>query len=100
LGALAIYCFSFLWLSEEGVDIIVSNINTTMKGTGRVQEFTEVAAITEYLSVVKFTASDNLYALFFAAGKAGTAETIQFEAKNKHDAIFKGAMLAKEKGFI
>lgn len=64
------------------------------------QGFTVVVNITEYLSVVKYTTEDNLYGLLFAPNAAGTAQTIQFEAKNKDDAIFKGAMLAKEKGFI
>lgn len=64
------------------------------------QGFNVIAVITEYLSIVKYTAEDNLYGLLFAPNTVGTAETIQFEAKNKEYAIFKGTMLAKEKGFI
>ena len=63
-------------------------------------EYNVIAEITEYLIVVKYVSEENLYGLLFAPSTAGTAETIQFEAKNKDDAIFKGAMLAKEKGYI
>lgn len=63
-------------------------------------EYHVAAAITEYLIVVKYMAEDNLYGLLFAPDAVGTAQTFMFEAKNTDDAIFKGAMLAKEKGFI
>jgi len=59
-----------------------------------------IAEITEYLIIVKYKADENLYSLLFAPDMAGTAQTFQFEAKSNDDAIFKGAMLAKEKGFI
>lgn len=49
---------------------------------------------------VKYDAGDNDYGLLFAAGSAATAQTINFTAKNDADAIFKGVMLAKEKGFF
>jgi hypothetical protein len=64
------------------------------------QEYTVIAAITEYLDIVKYAAGDNLYGLLFAAGSASTAQAVQYEAKNDDDAIFKGAMMAKEKGFF
>ena len=63
-------------------------------------EYNVVANITEYLIIVRYTPDDNLYGLLFAPNAAGTAQTFQFEAKNTDDAIFKGAMLAKEKGYI
>ncbi|MFX4261539.1 hypothetical protein ACOBQJ_04980 [Pelotomaculum propionicicum] len=64
------------------------------------QEYKVIAAITEYLDIVKYSAGANLYGLLFAAGSARTAQVIQYEAKNDDDAIFKGAMMAKEKGFF
>lgn len=64
------------------------------------RDYTVVAAITEYLDIVKYTAGDNLYGLLFAAGSAGTEQVIRYEAKNDDEAIFKGAMMAKEKGFF
>ncbi len=63
-------------------------------------EYHVVANITEYLIIVKYKADDNLYGLLFAPDVVGTARTFQFEAKNSDEAIFKGAMLAKEKGYI
>ncbi|MFA4884793.1 MAG: hypothetical protein WC601_03300 [Desulfotomaculaceae bacterium] len=63
-------------------------------------EYKVVANITEYLIIVRYTPDGNLYGLLFAPNAVGTAQTFQFEAKNTDDAIFKGAMLAKEKGFI
>lgn len=70
------------------------------EGVLYLQEYTVIAAITEYLDIVKYTAGDNLYGLLFAAGSVGTAQVMQYEAKNDADAIFKGAMMAKEKGFF
>jgi hypothetical protein len=64
------------------------------------QDYTVIAVVTEYLDVVKYTAGDNDYGLLFAAGSAATAQTINFTAKNDDDAIFKGVMMAKEKGFF
>lgn len=64
------------------------------------QDYTVIAAITEYLDIVKYTAGGSLYGLLFAAGSAGTAQVMRYEAKNDDDAIFKGAMMAKEKGFF
>jgi hypothetical protein len=64
------------------------------------QDYTVIAVVTEYLDVVKYATSDNDYGLLFAAGSAATAQTIKFTAKNDADAIFKGVMMAKEKGFI
>lgn len=59
-----------------------------------------IAAITEYLDIVKYSDDGNLYGLLFAAGSSGTAQVMKYEAKNDNDAIFKGAMMAKEKGFF
>jgi len=70
------------------------------KGSGFLREYNVVAQIMEYLLVVKYVAEDNLYALLFAPNVAGTAQTFEYEAKNDDDAIFKGAMMAKEKGFF
>ena len=64
------------------------------------QDYTIIAVVTEYLDVVKYAAGDNDYGLLFAAGSAATAQTINFAAKNDADAIFKGVMMAKEKGFF
>jgi hypothetical protein len=64
------------------------------------QDYTVIAVVTEYLDVVKYDAGDNDFGLLFAAGFAATAQTINFTAKNEADAIFKGVMIAKEKGFI
>lgn len=64
------------------------------------QEYQVIAAITEYLDIVKYSEDGNLYGLLFAAGSAGTAQVMKYEAKNDNDAIFKGAMMAKEKGFF
>ncbi|MDD4335333.1 MAG: hypothetical protein PHY77_06975 [Desulfotomaculaceae bacterium] len=64
------------------------------------QEYTVIAAITEYLDIVKYAAGDKSYGLLFAAGSAGTMQVMRYEAKNDDDAIFKGAMMAKEKGFF
>jgi hypothetical protein len=64
------------------------------------QDCTVIAVVTEYLDVVKYDAGDNDYGLLFAAGSAATAQTINFTAKNDADAIFKGVMMAKEKGFF
>ena len=64
------------------------------------QDYTVIAVVTEYLDVVKYAAGDNDYGLLFAAGSAATAQTINFTAKNDADAIFKGVMMAKEKGFF
>lgn len=64
------------------------------------ETYTVVAAITEYLDIVKYSSGDNLYGLLFAAGSSNTAQVFQYEAKNDNDAIFKGAMMAKEKGFF
>ena len=64
------------------------------------QDYTVIAVVTEYLDVVKYAAGDNDYGLLFAAGSAATAQTINFKAKNDADAIFKGVMMAKEKGFF
>lgn len=64
------------------------------------QDCTVIAAVTEYLDVVKYAAGDNDYGLLFAAGSAATAQTINFTAKNDADAIFKGVIMAKEKGFF
>ena len=64
------------------------------------QDYTVIAVVTEYLDVVKYDAGDNDYGLLFAAGSAATAQTINFTAKNDADAIFKGVMMAKEKGFF
>lgn len=64
------------------------------------QEYTVIAAITEYLDIVRYADGDNLYGLLFAAGSPNTAQVMKYEAKNDHDAIFKGAMMAKEKGFF
>jgi hypothetical protein len=63
-------------------------------------EYHVVAAITEYLIIVKYKAEDNLYGLLFAPDAVGAAQTFQFEAKDADEAIFKGAMLAKEKGYF
>ena len=64
------------------------------------REYTVIAAITNYLDIVKYTAGNNLYGLLFAAGSPGTEQVMKYEAKNDDDAIFKGAMMAKEKGFF
>ena len=64
------------------------------------QEYKVIAAITEYLDIVKYSDDGNLYGLLFAAGSPGTAQVMKYEAKNDNDAIFKGAMMAKEKGFF
>lgn len=64
------------------------------------QEYTVIAAITEYLDIVRYADGDNLYGLLFAAGSPNTAQVVKYEAKNDDDAIFKGAMMAKEKGFF
>jgi hypothetical protein len=64
------------------------------------QDYTVIAVVTEYLDVVRYTVGDNDYGLLFAAGSAATAQTINFTAKNDADAIFKGVMMAKEKGFF
>lgn len=63
-------------------------------------EYTVIAAITEYLDIVRYADGDNLYGLLFAAGSPNTAQVVKYEAKNDDDAIFKGAMMAKEKGFF
>jgi hypothetical protein len=63
------------------------------------KEYTVIAVITEYMNIVKYPEGDNLYGLMFCAGSP-TAQNIQYEAKNNDDAVFKGAMLAKEKGFF
>lgn len=64
------------------------------------REYKVIAAITEYLDIVKYSAGDNQYGLLFAAGSASTAQVMKYEARNDDDAIFKGAMMAKEKGFF
>lgn len=64
------------------------------------QEYTVIAAITEYLDIIRYADGDNLYGLLFAAGSPNTAQVMKYEAKNDDDAIFKGAMMAKEKGFF
>lgn len=64
------------------------------------REYLVISNITEYLIIVKYTSEDNLYGLLFAPNVVGTAQTFEFEAKNTDEAVFKGAMLAKEKGFI
>ncbi len=64
------------------------------------QDYTVIAVVTEYLDVVKYDAGDNDYGLLFAAGSAAMSQTINFAAKNDADAIFKGVMMAKEKGFF
>lgn len=64
------------------------------------QDYNVIAVVTEYLDVVRYAAGDNDYGLLYAAGFAATAQTINFTAKNDADAIFKGVMMAKEKGFF
>jgi hypothetical protein len=64
------------------------------------QDYTVIAVVTEYLDVVKYAAGDKDYGLLFAAGSAATAQAINFTAKNDADAIFKGVMMGKEKGFF
>lgn len=59
-----------------------------------------IAAITEYLDIVRYADGDNLYGLLFASGSPNTAQVMKYEAKNDDDAIFKGAMMAKERGFF
>jgi hypothetical protein len=64
------------------------------------RDYTVIAAITDYLDVVKYTAGDNDYGLLFAAASAVTAQAMHYKAKNDADAIFQGVMMAKEKGFF
>ena len=63
-------------------------------------DYRVIAEITEYLDVIKYTAGDQAYGLLFAVGSVGTEQVIRYEAKNDDEAIFKGAMMAKEKGFF
>ncbi|MEG3070313.1 MAG: hypothetical protein HQP61_08045 [Peptococcaceae bacterium] len=63
-------------------------------------EYKVIAAITEYLDVVKYTAGDQAYGLLFAPGSVGTEQVLRYTAKNDDEAIFKGAMMGKEKGFF
>ncbi len=63
------------------------------------QEYTVIAAITEYIDIVKYTSGDSSYGLIFASG-SGAEQVMRYEAKNDDQAIFIGAMMAKEKGFF
>ena|GEM_PF-1817832 len=63
-------------------------------------EYKVIAEITDYLHVVKYGEGDQAYGLLFAPGAVGTEQVLRYAAKNDQVAIFKGAMMGKEKGFF